>query len=93
MATNATTAEKRTDTTSIERHGYMGVDQHGRVHHRAGSLVYVITPAGDVERVVDLDDHPGKGWTDWMGYVADERGWEEVPAVTRAVLAVSGVLG
>lgn len=62
---------------SLDRPETLGVDKHGCVHHYSpyDDRVVVVNESGTVTRVETLAN---RDLSEWVGYVADRRGWADL---------------
>jgi hypothetical protein len=93
MSTTSPHSDKRTDlqpsqqhsrNTSGPRHNPLGVDTTGAHHYwnRHTATILVIQPDGTIQHREALDAHADKTVTDWVDYVATERGWQTCKVIT-----------
>lgn len=90
----------RTDQNGIDLDEHMGSDRYalgidadGNVHYhkRGGDVIRVVDPeAGEQVHIQHLDGRPVE---DWIDYVADQAGWDDLRYGTGLAGALADVLG
>lgn len=77
-----------------QEHIYVGLDKTGAMHHYDTKCSrIVVIKSGAIEHVERFDDAEDRDLvvTEWMDFIADRRGWEEVKFVTQHQFWDSGV--
>jgi hypothetical protein len=84
MATNESTAEKPTASIVRETHLIIGRDAENYIHHyhTPSERVFVVDPTNGLQHVADISGHERD--TDWITYIEQEHGWENLDYFTSA---------